>query len=396
MAERKLTKAQARRIALRAQGFGEIRPAGRVDVRHFRKAMGRMRILQLDSVNVCARSHFMPVFSRLGPYDRDALDRWLWCSGENYEYLAHEASITPVEVFPLLRHRRNRGRWVRQEELESEAPGYLEAVRREVEDHGPVSIGELSDPGDRTGPWWGYSRGKMALDILAVLGEISIAYRNQSFVTYYDAPERVLPPEMVAEPEIPEAEATKEMLRLGARAHGVGTLADFADYFRIRMPKARPALAELVEAGELEEVSIEGYGVPVYLHPEAVRPRSMDVSTFLTPFDPITWFRPRGEQLFDFEYKIEIYVPEAKRRYGYYSMPFLLGDELVGRVDLKADRQAGALRARGTFVEEGQDPVRVGRAMAEQLEVMAAWLQMGSIEVAERGNGAASVRRALR
>lgn len=395
MATKKLSKAQARRIALRAQGFGEIKPAGRVDVRHFRRAMDRMKILQIDSVNVCARSHFMPMFARLGPYDRDALDKWLWTSGENHEYLAHEASLTPVDVFPLLRHRKNRGRWARQEDLERDAPGYLEAVRSEVLECGPISIRELSDPGDRTGPWWGHSRGKFALDILAILGEISICDRTHSFVTYYDDPAKVLPPEALAEPMVGEEEATLQLLLLGAKAHGVASLAEIADYFRIRMPKARPALAKLVEQQLLEPVSVDGYDETMYLHPEAIRPRSMDVSTFLSPFDPITWFRPRGEQLFDFFYKIEIYVPEAKRKYGYYSLPFLLGDELVGRVDMKADRKAGTLLAQGSFVEDGQDPLRVGREMATQMVVMADWLGLESIEIKDNGNAAASIEKAL-
>ncbi|MEZ5343715.1 MAG: crosslink repair DNA glycosylase YcaQ family protein [Acidimicrobiales bacterium] len=392
---RKLTNAQARRIALGAQGFGDARPAGRVDARHFRRALDRMTILQLDSVNVCARSHFMPMFSRLGPYDQDALDRWLWESGENHEYLAHEASITSMDHYPLLRYRMTRHRWKAGVQLEHEHPEYLAEILGDVAARGPMCVSDLANPGERTGPWWGYSKGKFALEWLYYTGRLAISKRTKAFVTYYDLAERVVPEEHRRGDALTELEAARQMLLLGAKSHGVGTDRDLADYFRLKMPVARPVLADLVAEGLLELVEVEGYTKPLYLHPEAKRPRSISASTFLSPFDPITWFRPRAEELFGFEYKIEIYVPEAKRQYGYYSLPFLLDEALVGRADLKADRKNGVLLAKSAFVEAGHDPVRVGRAMAEQLAVMADWLGLDRVDVGAKGNAASAVAKAL-
>ena len=392
---RKLSNAQARRIALGAQGFADRRPSGRVDARHFRRTLDRMTILQIDSVNVFARSHFMPMFSRLGPYDRDALDKWVWGSGENHEFWSHEASITSMELYPLLRHRMGTRRWGEASTFGSEHADYLAAVLAEVAADGPISVGDLSDPGERSGPWWGYSQGKMALTWLYHNGQLSVAHRTKSFVTHYDLAERVVPEVHRSGDTLSEVEAARHMLLLGAKSHGIGTDRDLADYFRLGIKVARPVLADLVAEGLLELVTVEGYDQPLYLDPAAKRPRSINASTFLSPFDPVTWFRPRAEQLFDFEYKIEIYVPEAKRRYGYYSLPFLLDDQLVGRTDLKADRKAGVLLAKGSFVEEGHDPVRVGRVMAEQLGVMADWSGLDSIEVHDNGNVASDVRKAI-
>ncbi len=392
---KKLTNAQARRIALGAQGFADRRPKGRVDARHFRRTLDRMTILQLDSVNVFARSHFMPMFSRLGPYDRDALDRWLWASGENHEFWSHEASITAMEHYPLLRHRMGQRRWSTGAKYAAENADYVAAVLSEVAADGPISVGELSDPGERSGPWWGYSQGKMALEWLYHNGQLSVAHRTKSFVTHYDLAERVVPEAHRSGDELSEAAAARHMLLLAAKSHGIGTAKDLADYFRLKLPVARPALAELVQEGLLEPVTVEGYDVPLYLDPAAKRPRVINASTFLSPFDPVTWFRPRAEQLFNFEYKIEIYVPEAKRVYGYYSLPFLLDDHLVGRADIKADRKAGRLLAKASFIETGHDSVRVGEAMAAQLRVMAEWSNLDEIEVHSKGNVAAHVKKAL-
>ncbi len=392
---RKLTNAQARRIALGAQGFGDPKPKGRVDARHFRRTLDRMTILQLDSVNVFARSHFMPMYSRLGPYDQDALDRWLWLSGENHEFWSHEASITSMELYPLLRHRMGQRRWSGGAKFAAENADYVAAVLAEVALHGPISVADLSDPGERSGPWWGYSQGKMALEWLYHNGQLSVAHRTKSFVTHYDLAERVVPDEHWSGDELSENEAARRMLLLGAKSHGLGTDKDLADYFRLGIKVARPVLADLVAEGLLELVTVEGYAQPIYLDPAAKRPRSINASTFLSPFDPVTWFRPRAEQLFDFEYKIEIYVPEAKRRYGYYSLPFLLDDQLVGRADIKADRKAGRLLAKAAFVEPGHDAVRVGEEMAAQLRVMAEWTNLDEVEVHSKGNVASQVKKAL-
>ncbi len=391
---RSLSRSQARRIALGAQGFADRRPAGSVDVRHFRRAMDRMTILQLDSVNVLARSHFLPMFSRLGPYDRGRLDQWIWRSGENHEYLAHEASITSMDLHPLLRWRMEHGRWNSGRELEEGQPEYLAAILAEIEEHGHRSIKNLDDPGERTGPWWGMPRGKIALEWLYVTGRLSIHHRDHQFTTHYDLPHRIVPDHVRDQPTPTESEAQAEMLMLGAKSHGIGTATDLADYFRIKMPVARPLLAELVEAGRLERVEVEGWSSPAYLHPDAKRPRKIDAATVLSPFDPVVWFRDRAERLWDFRYRIEIYVPEAKREYGYYVLPFLLGDDLVGRVDLKADRAAGVLRAKGVFAEPDAEHDEVAEAMAGNLRELAEWLELDDIDVGQ-GDLAPALRAAL-
>lgn len=377
--------AQARRIALAAQGFHDPKPTGPVGLRQFRRAMGRMNVLQLDSVNVVCRSHYLPMLARLGPYDRDRLNKFLYHSDENFEYLSHEASITSQNNQPLLRHRMaRRSRWVlaAEEQLED----YIDAVLDEVTERGPVSVKTLSDPGGRTGPWWGHSKGKRALECLYVTGRLAIKERDKMFVTVYDRPERVIRPEVLDIPDPDIDEAHKQMLLLGAKSHGIGTATDIADYFRLKMPVARPLIAQLVDEGLLEQVTVDGWQDPAYLHPEAKRPRAVKTKALLTPFDPIVWFRPRAERLFDFHYRIEIYVPEPKRVYGYYVLPFLLDEQLVGRVDLKADRKAGLLRVRGSYAEPEVDVDRVAREMAGSLMEMAEWLGLDGVEVEKRGD----------
>ncbi len=352
-----------------------------------------MTILQLDSVNVLCRSHFLPMLARLGPYDRDKLDQWIWRSGENVEFLSHEASVTSMDLVPLLVHRRRS--WKGYVQFESEHPEYVQAVLDEVTERGPLSVSDLTDGGNRSGPWWGHSKGKTGLEILYTTGRLSIHERTKTFLTVYDTPERVLRDDVLAAPPMAADEANKQMLLLGARSHGVGTATDIADYFRLKMPVARPLIAELVAEGELIEVEVEGWKDPAYLHPEAVRPRSVNAHTFLSPFDPVVWFRPRAERLFDFHYRIEIYVPEAKRVHGYYVLPFLLGDELVGRADLKADRKASRLLVQASFAEPGADAERVASAMAESLHEMAAFLGLDAVDVRPRGDLSSALRSAV-
>ncbi len=353
-----------------------------------------MTILQLDSVNVLCRSHFLPMFARLGPYDTDQLDRWIWRSRENHEYLAHEASITSVEHLRLLRHRMTDGRWRSALALERDHPGYIAAILAEVAAGGPTSVTSLSDAGDRTGPWWGLSKGKLGLETLYVSGRLSIHERTKSFLTVYDLPERVVPSVVRELPDLDVHEAERRMLMLGAKSHGIGTAADLADYFRLRMPVARPRLAELVERGELEEVVVEGWKQPAYLHPGAQVPRNVRARALLSPFDPVVWFRARAERLFDFRYRIEIYVPEPKRVHGYYVLPFLLGDDLVARVDLKADRRSGRLLAKASFLEPGSSPDAVAPELALTLHEMAAWLGLDRVEIGQRGDLSGALREA--
>ncbi|MCP3988556.1 MAG: winged helix-turn-helix domain-containing protein [Actinomycetia bacterium] len=385
----------ARRMALAAQGFSDRPPSAQPTVRHFRRAMDRMTILQLDSVNVVCRSHYLPILARLGPYDRDKLNRFLYYSGENFEYLGHEASITSQALHPYLRWRMARSRWRRGVALEQKVPQYVQGVLDEVAEHGPLTVKDLSDPGRRTGPWWGQSKGKVALEWLYVSGRLAVRERNKMFVTAYDLPERVIRPEILATPDIDESQAHRHLLLSAARSHGIGTAADLADYFRLTMPVARPLLAELVEQGELVPVEVEGWSEPALVHPEAKRPRQITGRVLLSPFDPVVWFRPRAERLFDFVYRIEIYVPEAKRIHGYYVLPFLLDGELVGRVCLKADRKQGRLLARASFAEEGVDRVRVAAEMGAALIEMAQWLDLDDVEVGATGDLAPQLRQAL-
>lgn len=386
-----LSIAQARRIALAAQGFKDRRPSGTVGSRQFRRAMERMAILQLDSVNVVCRSHYLPMLARLGPYDRDKLNRYLYRSGEHFEYLSHEASFTSQANQPMLRHRFDTPwKWVA--DIQRDLGDYIEAVFEEVTDRGAVSVKDLEDPGGRTGPWWGHSKGKRALECLYLTGRLAIKERTNTFVTVYDLPERVFKPEVLATPQPSDSEAQKQLLLLGARSHGIGTATDIADYYRLKMPVARPLLAELVEQGQLEKVSVKGWKDAAYLHPEAARPRKVPAKALLTPFDPIVWFRPRALRLFDFHYRIEIYVPEPKRVYGYYVLPFLLDEQLVGRVDLKADRKAGVLRVRGSYAEDGVDAAHVATEMAGSLHEMADWLGLDEVAVERRGDLAAALR----
>lgn len=383
--------AVARRIALGAQGFGRARPSGRVDVRHFRRALDDMAVLQLDSVNVVCRSHYLPMFARLGDYDREALDRWLWRSRENVEGLCHEASISPMRREPDLRWRQT-GRWRVGEQLEAEHPEALERVLDEIRERGPLSVSDLSDPGDRTGPWWGYSPGKTALERLYVTGRLNISWRTHQFTSVYDLPERVVPDDVRSLPTPAPAEAHRRLLDEAARACGIATMTDLADYVRLRNPVARPIVAEMVADGTLVETSVDGWSEPALVHHAASRPRSIDVCTLLSPFDPITWCRPRAERLFGFHYRIEIYVPEAKRQYGYYVLPFLLGEQLAGRVDVKADRTNRVLLARGVFGEAGVDRAAVAEGLARALGELAAFLDLDGVEVGRRGDLAEAVR----
>ncbi|MBK5224121.1 MAG: YcaQ family DNA glycosylase [Acidimicrobiia bacterium] len=386
MSHRTITIARARRLALGAQGFARPRPSGRIGSRHLLSTLERMGLVQLDSVNVLARSHHLPFFSRLGAYDRDRLDDLLWRSRQAFEYVGHEAAVMPIDQHPLMRHRMaGHHRWRRAEQLEAARPGFLDAIMDEIAERGPLSATDLSDGGSRTGPWWGLSPGKVALQALYATGRLAIADRRPNFVTTYDFPERVIPPSVLAEPTPDPHEAARDLLRIAVRAIGIGTLADIADHHRQKAPPARAALADLLAEGVVEEVRVEGWRDPAYLDTSAVVPRRIDARALLSPFDPVVWFRPRVERLFGFHYRIEIYVPEPKRVHGYYVLPFLLGDRLVGRVDLKADRAAGRLRVRGAYAEDHASPHEVAPALADELFDMARWLGLDDVVVEPNG-----------
>ncbi|MFL6139962.1 MAG: winged helix-turn-helix domain-containing protein [Frankiaceae bacterium] len=394
----RLSAAQARRLALAAQGFDRRRPSGAVDRRHLRRLVGTLGLLQIDSVNVLARAHYLPAFARLGPYPRGALDRMAWQDHELFEYWAHEASLLPVELWPYCRWRmaaiRGKAGWGRAEGLLERRPGYVEAVLEEVRERGPLSARELSDPGGRAGQWWGWADGKTALEALFAWGELTVAGRV-NFERRYDLPERVLPAAVLAAPAVDGDEARREMLRISARALGVATAGDLCDYFRLHGPRSAPRLAELVEAGELLPVTVEGWRQQAYLWHEARLPRWIRARALLSPFDSLVFERSRAERLFDFHYRIEIYTPAPKRVYGYYVLPFLLGDRLVGRIDLKADRKAGALVVQAAHGEPGAPPETVPE-LAEELALMASWLGLDRVDVVPRGDLGPALAAAVR
>jgi uncharacterized protein len=390
---RKLTIDQARRYALGAQGFADPPPTGRVDVRHFRRVVDRIGLVQLDSVNVFSRTHYMPFFSRLGVYDRAALDAWLWGSGEMFEYWGHEASLIPVRDHKLWGWRMNGTfNWARLETMRREHPEYLDQVLEQVRDRGPLKTADLHDPGQRDGTsMWGWSKGKVALEALFMGGKVTTAHRP-NFTRMYDLSERVIPDVHFDAQGLEREEAQSILLLKAARSMGVATAADLADYHRIRMPEARPLIERLSDEGELVDVEVEGWGRAGYLHPEARLPRKIVGRALLSPFDNLVWYRDRIERLWDFHYRIEIYVPEPKRVYGYYVLPFLLDGELVARVDLKTDRKKQSLVAKGVFAEPGVDRARVARELRAELELTSSWLGLEDVVVGRDGDLADAVR----
>jgi uncharacterized protein YcaQ len=352
--------------------------------------MRQVGLVQLDSVNVCVRTHYMPFFSRLGAYNMGGLDSWLNKSGEHFEYWAHEAAVLPVDRYPLWRWKMQTMKpWKHAQELLDAHPGLVDSVLAQVTDHGPLTVRDLDAPDHTNEAWWGYGPGKVALEVLFANGHVT-ALRTGNFTRLYDMPERVIPQEFLTDGARIERESAHRRLLVDAvRHHGIGTTADIADYFRLNIPTARPILADLVREGVIEEVEVPGWNGPVFLDPGAVRPRAIKGSALLSPFDPIMWNRDRAERLFDFRYRIEIYVPEDQRIHGYYVLPFMLDGELVGRVDLKADRKAGRLLVRSAFIEDGRDPTKVAAALAGELHTFAEWIGMDDVVVSQRGNLAA-------
>jgi len=385
-----LSLAEARRIALAAQGFG-----GRVPARpgraHLLRAIGRMNLLQLDSVNVLVRSHYLPAFSRIGGYERGRLDDAAWGRRGRalFEYWGHEASLLPVELQPLLRWRmaraeRGEGIYKRLAQLAREHRAFIERVAAEVVARGPLVASDL-EGGRGKGSWWGWSEAKRALEYLFWTGRITAATRR-NFERVYDLPERVLPAAVTGAPTPGERDAIRELLRISARAHGIGTAGDLRDYFRLGPDDAKPRLAELVEAGELVPVAVKGWKQPAFLDPAARRPRRVDARALLSPFDPLIWERARTERLFGFRFRMEFYTPAHRREHGYYVMPFLLGDRLVARIDLKADRANSTLLARAAHAEPGTDHGRIAEALGAELRLLADWLALEGVHASGRGD----------
>jgi uncharacterized protein YcaQ len=400
----RLTADAARRTAVAAQGFGEAKPAGSVTRAHLRRLVSRIQVLQLDSVSVAVRAHYAPVFSRLGPYDRDVLDRAAWSHSARsprllVEYWAHEAALMSVEDWPLLRWRMREyehGRW--GTEIVKRNARLAEDIVGAVTELGPSTAGQIeahlqTEPRGRKGPWWDRSDTKWVAEALWSSGVLTTATRV-GFARHYDLTERVLPTEVISR-EIDDEHAVGELVLRAATALGVATEADIRDYFRLAAKPVKPAIAALVASGELEPVEVDGWGAAAYLRAGQTVPRRDRGTALLCPFDPLIFFRPRVERLFDFHYRIEIYTPQEKRQFGYYVWPFLLDGRLVGRVDIKAERVRDALHVVGAFTEPGQDVSRVAEALAGELRSMAAWLGLADVTVGERGDLAVALRSAL-
>jgi uncharacterized protein YcaQ len=391
----RLSAAAARRIALAAQGFGRPRPARPPSVNQIATLVRQLGVLQLDSVNVFSRAHYMPIFSRLGPYDRSRLDR---IAGHGtgkidrrlVEYWAHEASLIPVELHPLFRWRMadvDREAWGSISRIARDQPDLVAETLQLVAEQGPIrgrDTGAVRPP-SRAGHMWNWHEGKVALEYLFFTGQVTAA-RRVNFERLYDTTENVLAAEIRDRPTPPVAEAQRQLVRVAAQALGVATEPDLGDYFRLPRSVSKERVAELAATGELIPVEVEGWTAPAYLWPAARRPRRVNARALLSPFDSLIWFRQRTERLFGFRYRIEIYTPAAKRVHGYYVLPFLLGDALVARVDLKSDRQRGALLVQGAFAQDGVDPAHVAAELATELRLVADWLGLDQVSVAGRGD----------
>ncbi|SMQ68316.1 hypothetical protein SAMN06295943_1747 [Agreia sp. VKM Ac-1783] len=386
-----LSPALARRVALAAQGFG--RPSTDVvpGVRQIGALIDRLGLLQIDSVNVFERSHYLPVFARLGSYDKAQLDRVTY-SPRITEYWAHEASFIPVDTLPLLRWRQQEHR----DRAEADDDSWFSANRpmtqwllAELAAKGPMRASEIEhDSNTRSGSWWGWSDVKRGLETLFRWGDVVSAGRTR-FERVYALPEQVLPAD-IRDLHVPRDEAMRRLVSISARAHGVGTADDIADYFRLKAVDAVPAIRQLEEAGELVPVTIDAWAKPAWLHRDARLPRRIDAAAILSPFDPVVWARSRALRLFDFHYRIEIYTPEPKRVFGYYVLPVLIDDRVVGRVDLKNDRQARVLRVRAAWAEDGA-PDETAPRLASVLRQTMQWQGLDSIDVSPKGNLSAAL-----
>jgi uncharacterized protein YcaQ len=414
-----LSATETRRLAIASQGFG-IRPA-KPAIGHLRRLAARLYAFQIDSVNVFARAHYVPAFARLGPYPMGALDALAYRKRELFEYWGHAACLLPVALYPLVRYRMHRHTERTQEYMRSSRGAYMAKVYAEVAERGPISAADLSNPGKRSGSWWGWwgsGNGKATLEHLYDAGLVSIAGRR-GFERLYDLTERTIPQAALDAPVPPRERAMKELICLAAKAYGVGTFGDITGYFNVdgwrdRMPPgpqwdrlkgadgtratpiAKRLVSELVEEERLVPVRVEGWKDQAYLWPHARIPRSADARGLVTPFDSLVWERSRIQRLFGMRYTIEMYVPPRKRVYGYYVCPFLLGDTLVARLDLKADRERKVLVVKSAFIEQGQEARRVASALAEELRQVQAWLELERIEIAERGDLAPLLRRSVR
>jgi len=381
-----LSLAQARRVALAAQGFTDPRPTGRVDRRHLRRALDRMGVVQIDSVNVLVRSQELPLFARLGPHPRSLIPD-ATAAGELFEYWVHEACHVPAVHHPLWRWRMAQThRWRDVARIEEHRPGFVTDVLRRIEREGAVTSSDLEQRVGKKGTWWDWDDAKRALEYLFYAGRVTTRARDSDFARVYDLPERVLPKHVLAAPTPTEFESRRELLRRAVSHLGVATFADLADYHRQTPRDAKDALRSLIEDGELRPARVEGWTETAYVPKRLKKPGPIDVCALLSPFDSLVWNRDRNERLFGFHYRIEIYTPKHKRKYGYYVLPVLCGERLVGRLDLKADRHASTLRVEAAYTEQGVRASSIAAPISARLREMAEWLNLERIAVARRGS----------
>ena len=401
-----LTNSQARRVALAAQGFGQQQPTT-PDRRSLLRVLSHTGLFQIDSVNVLARAHYLPLFSRIGPYPLDLLEDAAYRSTkkrprELFEYWGHEASLLPVQDQPLFRWRMSDAHtdsWGGMRRIASERPELLKQMLADVTERGPLSAGDLAElhSGERPrkkGPWWDWDDVKVGLEYLFWAGELTTASRR-NFERLYDIPERVIPPSVLAAPTPTREAAQNQLLLKAAHSMGVATASDLRDYYRLPAADAKLRIAELVASGQLLPISVEGWRGPAYCLPDLKVPRRVQTDALLAPFDPLVWERSRAERLFGFRYRIEIYVPSHKRIHGYYVLPFVMDEHLAARVDLKADRQAKTLLVQAAYLEEVA-PEGVAGRLARQLWELAWWLKLEGVEVKQKGDLAHQLRQECR
>jgi uncharacterized protein len=394
-----LSAAQARRIAIAAQGFADPRPNAQPTRRQLHKVLDRIGVIQMDSVNVLVRTHYLPTFSRLGSYPQGLLEKEAWGKKPSlFEYWGHEASLLPLAMHPLMRWRMERARagetWSGLAKFRRARADYIDNILTEIEKRGPVTGGDFTDGAKGKPGWWEWSDGKRALEWLFWAGFITTKTRR-GFERVYDLTERVLPAAIVDAPTPSEEEGHRALLMIAARAMGVATEFDLRDYFRMPVAETRARLAELVEAGMLRPVKVKGWDRPAYLHPDARQPRRVSAQALLSPFDNLIWHRDRAEELFGTRIRLEIYTPAHKREHGYYVLPFLQGEAITARVDLKSDRQAGVLRVQAAHLEPGAHAETVAPALASELATMAGWLGLGAVVVNGRGDLAGRLKEAV-
>ena len=380
-----LSIADARRIALAAQGFDTARPKTKATQRHVDALISRLGVVQIDSVNVLVRSQELPLFSRLGNHNRNAIPKATEAQ-KLFEYWGHEAAHLPVDLHPLFRWKMEAARtgkvthWGLTSFYE-ENRAFVKRMLKHVATNGPTTSRELSTRTEKKGTWWDWDEAKVALEYLFLTGELMSRGRGSDFARIYDTPERVLPQRIIDAATPSEHDARKQLLVRSAIAQGVATMSDLADYYRQKLATVKPLIAELVEEDELRTVAVDGWTEKAFVHCNAKLPKQLHATALLSPFDSLVWCRPRNERLFDFHYRIEIYTPKEKRKFGYYVLPFMMNGEMVGRVDLKADRANGVLLAHSVHTEKGVKRLSINDALSAELDAMASWLGLERVQI---------------